>query len=188
MRPVLRYGTSSDDYDDDDDDDDDDDNEEGKRMRKKKNIDNDCSTLKKKSPGRNSIALRLSEATVRSRALRLLSLGPFEGTVRVSVMDSKVASRLGAVVATVMVFVHTERAALHAGSKEFQALQTLWLDPSLEVGDAGAVLFVNIKYGSFKGNIEGGEFDPVPWIEFGVAQWSERLVRRTKDPSSIPGD
>ncbi|KAJ4427576.1 hypothetical protein ANN_25224 [Periplaneta americana] len=37
------------------------------------------STLKKKSPGRNSIALRLSEATVRSRALRLLSLGPFEG-------------------------------------------------------------------------------------------------------------
>ncbi|KAJ4427955.1 hypothetical protein ANN_23968 [Periplaneta americana] len=37
------------------------------------------STLKKKSPGRNSIALRLSEATVRSRALRLLSLEPFEG-------------------------------------------------------------------------------------------------------------
>ncbi|KAJ4446074.1 hypothetical protein ANN_12765 [Periplaneta americana] len=37
------------------------------------------STLKKKSNGRNSIALRLSEATVRSRALRLLSLGPFEG-------------------------------------------------------------------------------------------------------------
>ncbi|KAJ4442297.1 hypothetical protein ANN_12165 [Periplaneta americana] len=37
------------------------------------------STLKKKSPGRNSIALRLFEATVRSRALRLLSLGPFEG-------------------------------------------------------------------------------------------------------------
>ncbi|KAJ4452231.1 hypothetical protein ANN_03749 [Periplaneta americana] len=37
------------------------------------------STLKKKSPGRNSIALRFSEATVRSRALRLLSLGPFEG-------------------------------------------------------------------------------------------------------------
>ncbi|KAJ4450832.1 hypothetical protein ANN_02263 [Periplaneta americana] len=41
-----------------------------------------CSTLKKKSPGRNSIALRLSEATVRSRALRLLSLGPFEGCVK----------------------------------------------------------------------------------------------------------
>ncbi|KAJ4442182.1 hypothetical protein ANN_12048 [Periplaneta americana] len=40
------------------------------------------STLKKKSPGRNSIALRLSEATVRSRALRLLSLGPFEGPVK----------------------------------------------------------------------------------------------------------
>ncbi|KAJ4434572.1 hypothetical protein ANN_23134 [Periplaneta americana] len=39
------------------------------------------STLKKKSPGRNSIALRLSEATVRSRALRLLSLGPFEGSL-----------------------------------------------------------------------------------------------------------
>ncbi|KAJ4439345.1 hypothetical protein ANN_07467 [Periplaneta americana] len=38
------------------------------------------STLKKKSSGRNSIALRLSEATVRSRALRLLSLGPFEGS------------------------------------------------------------------------------------------------------------
>ncbi|KAJ4431770.1 hypothetical protein ANN_20375 [Periplaneta americana] len=37
------------------------------------------STLKKKSPGRNSIALRLSEAAVRSRVLRLLSLGPFEG-------------------------------------------------------------------------------------------------------------
>ncbi|KAJ4436928.1 hypothetical protein ANN_17060, partial [Periplaneta americana] len=27
-----------------------------------------------------------------------------------------------------------------------------------------------------KGNIEGGRFDPVLWIEFGVAQWSERLV------------
>ncbi|KAJ4431478.1 hypothetical protein ANN_20076 [Periplaneta americana] len=40
------------------------------------------STLKKKSPGRNSIALRLSEATVRSRALRLLSLGPFESIKR----------------------------------------------------------------------------------------------------------
>ncbi|KAJ4448583.1 hypothetical protein ANN_10602 [Periplaneta americana] len=38
-----------------------------------------------------------------------------------------------------------------------------------------------------KGNIEGGGFDPVLWIEFGVAQWSERLVRRTKDPGSIPG-
>ncbi|KAJ4439933.1 hypothetical protein ANN_08064 [Periplaneta americana] len=57
------------------------------------------STLKKKSPGRtrsaytpanvetdtqrsackHAIALRLSEATVRCRALRLLSLGPFEG-------------------------------------------------------------------------------------------------------------
>ncbi|KAJ4442524.1 hypothetical protein ANN_04111 [Periplaneta americana] len=33
-----------------------------------------------------------------------------------------------------------------------------------------------------KGNIEGGGFGPVLWIEFGVAQWSERLVRRTKDP------
>ncbi|KAJ4432499.1 hypothetical protein ANN_21119 [Periplaneta americana] len=32
-----------------------------------------------------------------------------------------------------------------------------------------------------KGNIEGGRFDPVLWIEFGVAQWTERLVRRTKD-------
>ncbi|KAJ4443953.1 hypothetical protein ANN_05742 [Periplaneta americana] len=31
-------------------------------------------------------------------------------------------------------------------------------------------------------NIEGGGFCPVLWIEFGVAQWSERLVRRTKDP------
>ncbi|KAJ4443600.1 hypothetical protein ANN_05274 [Periplaneta americana] len=38
-----------------------------------------------------------------------------------------------------------------------------------------------------KGNIEGGKFDPVLWIEFGVAQWSERMVRRTKAPSSIPG-
>ncbi|KAJ4437206.1 hypothetical protein ANN_17341 [Periplaneta americana] len=27
-----------------------------------------------------------------------------------------------------------------------------------------------------KGNIEGGEFDSVLWIEFGLAQWSERLV------------
>ncbi|KAJ4443739.1 hypothetical protein ANN_05517 [Periplaneta americana] len=26
-----------------------------------------------------------------------------------------------------------------------------------------------------KGNIEGGRFDPVLWIEFGVDQWSERL-------------
>ncbi|KAJ4435800.1 hypothetical protein ANN_18419 [Periplaneta americana] len=34
-----------------------------------------------------------------------------------------------------------------------------------------------------KGNIGGGRFDPVLWIEFGVAQWSERLVRRTKDPA-----
>ncbi|KAJ4451776.1 hypothetical protein ANN_03248 [Periplaneta americana] len=67
-------------------------------------------------------------------------------TVRVSVIDSKVANRLGAMVATVlgsvvaavMVFVHTDRAALHAGSKEFEVLQTLWLDPNLEVGDAGA--------------------------------------------------
>ncbi|KAJ4436598.1 hypothetical protein ANN_16631 [Periplaneta americana] len=33
-----------------------------------------------------------------------------------------------------------------------------------------------------KENTDGGEFDPVLWIEFGVAQWSERLVRRTKDP------
>ncbi|KAJ4430208.1 hypothetical protein ANN_22418 [Periplaneta americana] len=33
-----------------------------------------------------------------------------------------------------------------------------------------------------KGNSEGGGFGPVLWIEFGVAQWSERLVRRTKDP------
>ncbi|KAJ4441023.1 hypothetical protein ANN_10872 [Periplaneta americana] len=31
-------------------------------------------------------------------------------------------------------------------------------------------------------NTVGGEFDPVLWIEFGVAQWSERLVPRTKDP------
>ncbi|KAJ4436883.1 hypothetical protein ANN_17015 [Periplaneta americana] len=28
-----------------------------------------------------------------------------------------------------------------------------------------------------KGNIEGGRFGPVLWIEFGVAQWSERLKR-----------
>ncbi|KAJ4426136.1 hypothetical protein ANN_26945 [Periplaneta americana] len=39
----------------------------------------------------------------------------------------------------------------------------------------------NLESGQ-KGNIQGGEFDPVLWIEFGVAQWSERLVRRTKDP------
>ncbi|KAJ4433976.1 hypothetical protein ANN_16295 [Periplaneta americana] len=39
----------------------------------------------------------------------------------------------------------------------------------------------NLESGQ-KRNIEGGEFDPVLWIEFGVAQWSERLVRRTKDP------
>ncbi|KAJ4442205.1 hypothetical protein ANN_12071 [Periplaneta americana] len=35
-----------------------------------------------------------------------------------------------------------------------------------------------------KGNTEGGRFDPVLWIEFGVAQRSERLVRRIKDPVS----
>ncbi|KAJ4447061.1 hypothetical protein ANN_09050 [Periplaneta americana] len=29
-----------------------------------------------------------------------------------------------------------------------------------------------------KGNIEGGEFGPVLWIEFGVAQWSERLQQQ----------
>ncbi|KAJ4434091.1 hypothetical protein ANN_16411 [Periplaneta americana] len=45
------------------------------------------STLKKKSPGRNSIALRLSEATVRSRALRLLSLGPFEGPAVIAQLE-----------------------------------------------------------------------------------------------------
>ncbi|KAJ4428102.1 hypothetical protein ANN_24116 [Periplaneta americana] len=38
-----------------------------------------------------------------------------------------------------------------------------------------------------KGNNEGEGFGPVLWIEFGVTQWSERLVRRTKDPGSIPG-
>ncbi|KAJ4439598.1 hypothetical protein ANN_07726 [Periplaneta americana] len=47
------------------------------------------STLKKKSPGRNSIALRLSEATIRSRALRLLSLGPFEGSYGSPVLDRR---------------------------------------------------------------------------------------------------
>ncbi|KAJ4451091.1 hypothetical protein ANN_02529 [Periplaneta americana] len=47
------------------------------------------STLKKKSPGRNSIALRLSEATVRSRALRLLSLGPFEGSGTLTVTPQR---------------------------------------------------------------------------------------------------
>ncbi|KAJ4428658.1 hypothetical protein ANN_25651 [Periplaneta americana] len=36
-----------------------------------------------------------------------------------------------------------------------------------------------------KGNIEEGEFGPVLWIEFGVAQRSERLVRRTKDPDVL---
>ncbi|KAJ4429802.1 hypothetical protein ANN_22006 [Periplaneta americana] len=36
-----------------------------------------------------------------------------------------------------------------------------------------------------KGNIEGGEFDPVLWIEFVVAQWSKRLVRRIKDPEVL---
>ncbi|KAJ4427504.1 hypothetical protein ANN_25152 [Periplaneta americana] len=34
----------------------------------------------------------------------------------------------------------------------------------------------NLESGQ-KGNIEGGEFDLVLWIEFGVAQWSECLVR-----------
>ncbi|KAJ4447286.1 hypothetical protein ANN_09290 [Periplaneta americana] len=29
---------------------------------------------------------------------------------------------------------------------------------------------------AIKRNIEGEEFDPVLWIEFGVAQWSERLI------------
>ncbi|KAJ4439250.1 hypothetical protein ANN_07370 [Periplaneta americana] len=38
-----------------------------------------------------------------------------------------------------------------------------------------------------KGDSEGVGFGPVLWIEFGVAQWSERLVRRTKDPGSVPG-
>ncbi|KAJ4434905.1 hypothetical protein ANN_23476 [Periplaneta americana] len=32
-------------------------------------------------------------------------------------------------------------------------------------------------------NIDNGWFDPVLWVEFGVAQWSERLVSRTKDPA-----
>ncbi|KAJ4427495.1 hypothetical protein ANN_25143 [Periplaneta americana] len=31
-----------------------------------------------------------------------------------------------------------------------------------------------------KGNIESGEFGPVLWIEFSVAQWSERLVREPR--------
>ena len=38
-----------------------------------------------------------------------------------------------------------------------------------------------------KGNTKGGEFDSALWTEVGVAQWSEHLVRRTKDPGSIPG-
>ncbi|KAJ4446819.1 hypothetical protein ANN_13517, partial [Periplaneta americana] len=33
---------------------------------------------------------------------------------------------------------------------------------------------------ALKGSIEGGGFGPVLWIKFGVAQWSERLVRKTK--------
>ncbi|KAJ4446344.1 hypothetical protein ANN_13039 [Periplaneta americana] len=37
-----------------------------------------------------------------------------------------------------------------------------------------------------KGNIEGGGFGPVLWIGFGVAQWSERLVRKTKNPAAKP--
>ncbi|KAJ4429950.1 hypothetical protein ANN_22154 [Periplaneta americana] len=64
------------------------------------------STLKKKSPGRtrsaytltnveppqrsarnHAIALRLSEVTVRSRALRVLSLGPFEGRMEWNFRD-----------------------------------------------------------------------------------------------------
>ncbi|KAJ4440408.1 hypothetical protein ANN_08549 [Periplaneta americana] len=38
-----------------------------------------------------------------------------------------------------------------------------------------------------KGNIEGGESDPVLWIEFGVAQWSERLDlnSRNSNQSSV---
>ncbi|KAJ4429655.1 hypothetical protein ANN_21856 [Periplaneta americana] len=41
---------------------------------------------------------------------------------------------------------------------------------------------------SLRGNTEGGGFGPVLWIEFGVAQWSERLVRRTKDPGDNAGE
>ncbi|KAJ4445217.1 hypothetical protein ANN_07018 [Periplaneta americana] len=58
------------------------------------------STLKKKSPGRNSIALRLSEATVRSRALRLLSLGPFEGSGKEKNDHSRLCSTTATAAAT----------------------------------------------------------------------------------------
>ncbi|KAJ4429616.1 hypothetical protein ANN_21802 [Periplaneta americana] len=44
----------------------------------------------------------------------------------------------------------------------------------------------NLESGHKKGNnTVGGRFDLVLSIEFGVAQWSERLVRRTKDRVSI---
>ncbi|KAJ4433350.1 hypothetical protein ANN_15609 [Periplaneta americana] len=39
-----------------------------------------------------------------------------------------------------------------------------------------------------KGNIEGGRFDPVLWIEFGVAQWSERLVPKPRNRSGLIHD
>ncbi|KAJ4439088.1 hypothetical protein ANN_15045 [Periplaneta americana] len=36
-----------------------------------------------------------------------------------------------------------------------------------------------------KGNIEGGGFGPVLWIEFGVAQWSERLEEDSDESSDV---
>ncbi|KAJ4435244.1 hypothetical protein ANN_23822 [Periplaneta americana] len=40
-----------------------------------------------------------------------------------------------------------------------------------------------------KGNIEGGGFDPVLWIEFGVAQWSERWLQVYQEDMAdvVPG-
>ncbi|KAJ4427744.1 hypothetical protein ANN_25397 [Periplaneta americana] len=65
--------------------------------------------------------------------------------------------------------------------------------PSIMAVDIGytSTYMPNLESGH-KGNIEGGGFDPVLWIEFGVAQWSERLsinanLNQTNRTRATPG-
>ncbi|KAJ4443699.1 hypothetical protein ANN_05374 [Periplaneta americana] len=159
------------------------------------------STLKK-SPGRNSIALRLSEATVRSRALRLLSLGPFEGVIARELLMQLVCIDMTTTLAVARqidgvggVLTHiAETSGISCFTIANASLQTELnvyrseCAPSIMAVDIGHTpTYICLTWSqATKGNIEGGRFDPVLWIEFGVAQWLERLVRRTKDPGSIP--
>ncbi|KAJ4425851.1 hypothetical protein ANN_27477 [Periplaneta americana] len=95
---------------------------------------------------------------------------------------------------------------IHTGEKPFQCEITVHVTaesrPNSHSADcAPSIMAVDIGHirqhicvtwsQATKGNIEGGEFDPVLWIEFGLAQWSERLtevdnVRRTGSGGGKP--